>query len=451
MNDKKMSASIYTLGCRVNQYESDAIAEMLQKDGFTVVPFGEPCDVIIVNTCTVTAESDRKSRQIIRRAASLFENTPVIVTGCFSQVSPAEVPTHSGVALVFGNGEKEKIPAAARKLLGNYSKEIPPTVEVSDILSASYDSFTLSVPHRTRSYIKIEDGCENRCAYCIIPKARGKVRSKKEEVILEEIKTIASTGAKEIILTGIETASYGRDLYPNAPYGTHLAELLKKVNEIQGIERIGLGSLEPTVMSEAFTKTVAGLTHVLPHFHLSVQSGSTTVLNRMKRRYTAKQALACIEQMRKALPEVTFSADVIVGFPGETEEELRETLDFCRKSDFLHLHIFPYSVREGTEAAAMPNQIPPEIKHARLKELETMQRQSKHDLLNRYVLTHSNSEKPVFVLVEKNKNGILSGHSEHFVEVFAPIPKEITVEVGEIVPVILTETDGDICRGIAKT
>lgn len=449
MTTKKPAASIYTLGCRVNQYESDAIAEILQKDGFEIVPFGQPCDVIIVNTCTVTAESDRKSKQIIRRAASLFESVPVVVTGCFSQVSPDKVPVCKGVAYIAGNGEKEKIPAAARKLIAEFGGESDPHIDVSDILDAKYDSFTLSVPHRTRSYIKIEDGCENRCAYCIIPKARGKVRSKKEEIVLAEAKAIASTGAKEIILTGIETASYGRDIYPNAPYGTHLARLLEKVNGICGIERIGLGSLEPTVMSEAFTETVSKLPHVLPHFHLSIQSGSTSVLRRMRRRYNAEQALICIERMKCAMPEVTFSADVIVGFPGETEEEFNETLDFCQKCDFLHLHIFPYSVREGTEAADMPNQIPQEIKHSRLKKLEASQAKMKLDLLNQYVSSHANTENPVLVLVEKIKNGILSGHSQHFVEVFATIPDGTPVEVGEIVPVILTDTNGDICHGNA--
>lgn len=447
MNKKAPAAALYTLGCRVNQYESDAIAEILQKDGFTIVPFGEPCDIIIVNTCTVTAESDRKSRQITRRAASLFENVPVIVTGCFSQVSAKEVPLTDGVAYVCGNGEKDKIPAVARELIENYRRGQKATVNVTDIDTASYDSFTLTVPHRTRSYIKIEDGCENRCSYCIIPKARGKVRSKREEVALSEAASIASTGSKEIIFTGIETASYGRDLYPHEPYGTHLAQLLRKSDGIEGIERIGLGSLEPTVMSEAFVETIVSLRHILPHFHLSIQSGSTTVLNRMKRRYTAERALECIMRMKKALPSVTFSADVIVGFPGETDAEFEETLDFCKKVGFLHLHIFPYSVREGTEAAEMTNQVLPEVKHERLKTLEAAQAEIKFNLLKDYVSAHAENNNPVYVLAEKTNNGVMSGHSEHFVEVFAPIPTGAKIAVGEIVPVALTETNGDICRG----
>jgi threonylcarbamoyladenosine tRNA methylthiotransferase MtaB len=270
--------------------------------------------------------------------------------------------------------------------------------------------------------------------------------------VLREAASIASTGSKEIILTGIETASYGRDLYPHEPYGTRLAALLRKADEIPGIERIGLGSLEPTVMSEAFTQTASSLKHLLPHFHLSIQSGSTTVLNRMKRRYTAEGALQCIKRMKMAIPEVTFSADVIVGFPGETDAEFEETLDFCRNVGFLHLHIFPYSIREGTEAASMPDQVRQEIKHERLKKLEAIQAEIKLNLLNQYISTHAEDKTPVYVLAEKNKNGIVSGHSEHFVEVFAPIPDGIKIEVGEIVPVVLTETDSDICRGrIAET
>ncbi len=436
--------AITTLGCRVNQYESDAIAEQLLRDGFTSVPADTPADITVVNTCTVTAESDSKSRKLIRRAAST--GAKVIVTGCYSQVWTADVPLPEGVAYVCGNGDKTKIPAVARALLcGEPADGI---MAVSDIARASYDSFVLTAPHRTRSYIKIEDGCENRCAYCIIPKARGKVRSKEKETILREIRSIAETGAKEIILTGIETASWGRDLYPNAPYGTHLASLLRDVDDICGIERIGLGSLEPTVMTDAFTETAAGMKHLLPHFHLSIQSGSTAVLNRMRRRYTAEGAMACIERMKKAIPHATFSADVIVGFPGETEEEFKETAAFAESARFLHLHIFPYSVREGTEAAEMPDQVKPEVKKDRLRRLTEIGQGVKRDLLNSYISTHAENTSPVKVLVEKNRGGILSGHSEHFVEVFAPIPEGRRVKVGEIVEVVLEETDGEGCKGV---
>ncbi len=443
MNNPTPTAALTTLGCRVNQYESDAIAERLQRDGFTIVPFGTPADVIIVNTCTVTGESDSKSRKLIRRAAAT--GAPVIVTGCFSQVWTEDVPLPPGICHICGNGDKEQIPAIARRLIEETNPT--PQIAVSHIHEAKYDGFTLTTPHRTRSYIKIEDGCENRCAYCIIPKARGRVRSKEKDVILVEIRNIAATGSKEVILTGIETASWGRDLYPAAPYGTHLAALLREVDAVNGIERIGLGSLEPTVMSEAFTETAASLRHLLPHLHLSIQSGSTGVLNRMRRRYTADMALRCIERMRAAVPDITFSADIIAGFPGETDAEFEETAEFCRKVGFLHLHIFPYSVRRGTEAASMPDQVPVELRRDRLRKLEEIQKEIKKNLLDNYISTHTENTSPVWVLTEKNRNGILSGHSEHFAEVFAPIPAGTRVAVGEIVPIVLTETDGDICRG----
>jgi len=446
MNINHPAVSFCTLGCRVNQYESDAIAEALIRHGFTVVPFGNPCDLTIVNTCTVTAESDRKSRQLIRRAASLGGGNPVIVTGCFSQVTPDKVPLPDGVVLVCGNAEKDRIPALALGLIEK--KNNGADILVSDILKAPYDTFTLASPQRTRSYVKIEDGCENRCSYCIIPKARGKVRSKAEDTVLREAESLVRAGSKEIIFTGIETASYGRDLHSGAPYGTHLAELLRKADSIPGIQRIGLGSLEPTVMSPAFTETVSGLRHILPHFHLSIQSGSTSVLNRMRRRYTADKALECISRLKDAMPGATFSADIIVGFPGETDAEFEETMEFCRMVGFLHLHIFPYSVREGTEAAGMSGQLPQNIKHERLKKLEALQADIKKNLLSDYVSAHCTAAHPISVLAEKAEGGAVSGHSEHYAEIFCPIPPDTDIEPGTILSVILTETDGEFCRGV---
>lgn len=457
MNEKKPTVSLCTLGCRVNQYESDAIAERLTLDGFTVVPFGEPCDLVIVNTCTVTAESDRKSRNLIRRASLLGQTscgrrTPVIVTGCFSQVSPETVPTNGGEIYLCGNGEKDRIPALARQLIEG--REIARSPKPQPMDQAPYDTFSLHTPQRTRSYIKIEDGCENRCAYCIIPKARGKVRSKPAETVLAEAAALGRAGCREIILTGIETASYGRDFEsgspcaPREPHGARLASLLQAADKVPGIQRIGLGSLEPTVLSEAFAAAVAPLRHVLPHYHLSLQSGSSTVLQRMRRRYTAERAEECLARMRHVCPDVTFSADVIVGFPGETDAEFCETVAFFERNRFLHLHIFPFSPRKGTEAAQMPHQIPAGEKHARVKALETAQTAVRTSLLQDYVSTHAYSDHPVLVLVEKAGNGMVSGHSQHFAEVFAPMPPSFSPQVGEIVKVRLSETDGKVCRGI---
>lgn len=439
--------SIITLGCRVNQCESDEIAQGLTERGWENAPIGEIPSVVIVNTCTVTGESDRKSRQMIRRAAS--QGSHVVVTGCFAQIAGEEAAKIPGVVYVCGNDRKAKIPAVLShidSLADDTDGAIPVDVDADELTGAAMEPVVLRTPKRVRSYIKIEDGCENRCAYCIIPRARGRVRSKPACEVLREAAHLAGY-CRELILTGIETASYGMDLRENGqklPYGMALAALLGEVDNIPGVERIGMGSLEPTVMSDAFVSALTGVTHILRHFHLSIQSGSTTVLHRMRRRYTAEMALAAMERVRAAMPDVTFGADVIVGFPGETEEEFAETIAFCRRARFLHLHIFPYSVREGTEAAEMADQIPESVKKARVRALEEVDEEIRTAMLTEYVAAHRTD--PVYVLVEKAEDGVANGHTEHFVEVDIPTGRMDTV--GKLLPVLLTETDDVICRGV---
>lgn len=430
-------AAIVTLGCRVNQYESDVIAGELEAAGFDIVPAGEPCDVTIVNTCTVTAESDRKSRQHIRRAAAASPGAPVIVTGCFAQVSPEAAAALPGVAAVVGNADKEKICAIARELAaGRAASHSRP----SDMTHAAYDGMTLARPRRSRAYIKIEDGCENRCTYCIIPRARGRVRSKAPDAVAAEAAALAAAGCGEIILTGIETAAYGRD----AGGAFSLASLLRTLGGIPGVRRIGLGSLDPSLLRDDFLAAAAEVPAVLPHFHLSLQSGSSSVLRRMRRPYNAQQALERMEALRRAVPDCTLTADVIAGFPGETEEEFEETARFCREGRFLHLHIFPYSVRRDTEAAEMPGQLPEEEKRRRAAELIRRQAQWKRELLMDYVRAHA--ARPVRLLIEEEKDGGCAGHSEHYVEIRTDA---VCGAPGEIVPVVLMDTDGEICRGRA--
>lgn len=425
-------AAFCTLGCRVNQYESDAIAASLDKDGFLIVPFGEEADITIVNTCTVTAESDRKSRQHIRRAVAANPGKPVIVTGCFAQVSPDAASAIDGVSAVIGNGNKAEIPALARRLIEGEAVQS----RVDDISRAVYDDMVLLKPRRSRSYIKIQDGCENRCAYCIIPAARGKIRSKKPADVLTEAAALAKAGCREIILTGIETAAYGRD----SGGAITLAGLMKQLSGVPGIERIGLGSLEPNLMRERFLSEIAPLKAVLPHFHISLQSGSSSVLKRMRRPYNAAQAMEFIRSVREYFPEAMLTADVIVGFPGETVEEFAETMAFCREAQLLHLHIFPYSVRRGTEAAEMPDQIPECVKKQRAADLAKQQVAVKASLLKRYVDDHR--KDPVYVLIEEEKKGCLVGHSEHYVEIRLSANAG---QIGQIVPVTLSATDGDVC------
>lgn len=441
MNTNNKTVSILTLGCRVNQYESDAFTARMTEAGVNIVPFGEPCTVAIVNTCTVTAESDRKSKQMIRRAAQNAEK--VVVAGCFSQIDAETASAMDKVVYVCGNNKKASLADTVLAILdeqysGSINAVAPPTEQ---------NAVEMIVPHpmRTRSYVKIEDGCDNRCAYCIISTARGPVRSKSPALALDEIRNLAAQGCREIILTGIETASYGMDFPNHKPYGHALADLIEQTAAIDGIERIGLGSLDPTVMSPYFCEKVKNVKKLLPHFHLSLQSGSSRILAKMRRKYNREMALEAITRMKSAIPEVTFSADIIVGFPGETADDFEDTLDFCRQVEFLHLHIFPYSKRKGTEAAAMPDQLPEQVKKQRLTALDEDGKRVKKQLLEQYVDAHR--EKPVYLLVEKCIHGFCSGHSEHFVEI-KKIPYH--AEIGEIIPVRLHSTDGDICVGEAE-
>ena len=431
------TVSILTLGCRVNQYESDSFAETLSAAGVRIVPFGEPCDLAVVNTCSVTAESDRKSRQMIRRAAR--DAGKVAVTGCFAQISPDAACALPNVVFVRGNGGKASLPETILSLLSDASSS--PVNAVIPPEDRSAVEMTVVTPMRSRSYVKIEDGCNNRCSYCIISTARGPVRSKDPRVVLDEIRTLAKNGCREVILTGIETAAYGLDFPEKRPYGYALADLISEVNKIEGIERIGLGSLDPTVLTPYFLEIAAKTTKLLPHFHLSVQSGCSRILAKMRRKYNRDMALAAIARLRAAIPDVTLSADVIVGFPGETEEDFLDTMAFFEETRFLHLHIFPYSRRAGTEAADLPDQVAENLKKDRLSRLETLSREIKHQLLDDYVARHS--ENPVFLLVEKYENEV-SGHSEHFIETAV---EDTSAYHREIVPVLLSRHDGEKVYG----
>lgn len=417
------TVSIITLGCRVNQYESSVMANALEKNGIKVVPFGQECDVSIVNTCTVTAESDRKSRQLIRRAAK-SASIGVVVTGCFAEISPNDALRLDGVIAVIGNKNKSVVAEAVMRIIkhgGAVSTDSPDSFEKCVGM--------LTVPERVRSFIKIEDGCESKCAYCIIPKSRGPIRSKAPSEVLKEADILAKAGSPEIILTGIEISAYGKDLSCDGKkYG--LDDLIAELSENEYVKRISTGSLDPSLMSCEFLDKISRSAKLTHHFHISLQSGSSSVLKRMRRKYNAEMAAMYIERIRDYFPDANISADVIVGFPGETEEEFSETCEFCRKADFLNLHIFPYSPRAGTEAADMPCQIPEAEKKRRVSVLEEIHAGTRADLLKRYFAKKS----PVHVLVEQKKNGYLTGHSEHYVELRFKGSEKL---VGEICPIIM--------------
>ncbi len=434
-SDKKPTVGIYTLGCKVNQYESEAIAEELQKQGICILPPTEVCDAYIINTCTVTAESDRKARQFIRRAITRNSSAYIVVTGCLAQSDPDSLAKILGVDAVVGNTEKLRAALETLRLLREGKKAELPYVSVDRIEAAGFEPMTITSFERTRAYVKIEDGCESRCAYCIIPSVRGKIRSKRPEDVISEVTALTNSGCREVVLTGIETASYGRDLHD-----TDLADLLCRIDQIPNIGRVRLGSLDPSLIRPDFVKKIASLSSLAPHFHLSLQSGSSRILALMKRKYNAEGAMRAISLLREAIPNVKFTTDVIVGFPDETEEDFQSTVDFIREARFLMVHIFPYSPRKGTLAAQMPNQIPEEIKRRRLHQLEEVALSIRRELLNDTIQSSPFAE----VLFESYENGYAHGHTADFLEVSAPSSVPLH---GQLCRVCLCNTDGKTCMG----
>ncbi len=430
---ENLKACILTLGCRVNQYESDAIMQELSRCGVDICP-PSGCDICIINTCTVTAESDRKSRQLIRKCIKNNPSAVIIVTGCFSQVSPNEAMGIDGVDFICGNNAKSII---AKKAIELCKEKQAPHMYMPDIYSSKFDTMRVGAPMtRTRAFIKIEDGCDSKCAYCIIPKARGNVRSNPRECVIDEVKNIAKEGCREIVLTGIETASYGKD-FKN---GYTLGDLLREINEMDGIERIRLGSLDPHAVTKEFVDKIKSLHKVMPHFHISMQSGCTKTLNSMRRKYNIDMAKKNLDYLRKCVPEAMLSADVITGFPGETDEDFNATCEFFKNEKFLHLHIFPYSIRKGTVAAEMQGQVPEQIKKDRLHALSSIQGKIKASLLSDFTKKHES----VSVLFETNENGYAIGHTESFMEVKVKTDLNLS---GQILDVRLTHSDNDFLYG----
>ena len=426
------TVGIYTLGCKVNQYESEAIAEGLASRGFSVVSFSEVCDAYIINTCTVTAESDRKARQLIRRAIKNNPTAYILVTGCMAEVFSDRLSKIEGIDYICGNGHKMQVIEALENLFAQGHKNTCSQIAISPL--DEFEEMQITHFDRTRAYIKIEDGCENRCTYCIIPEARGKVRSKAPEDVLAEVRALTESGCREVVLTGIETASYGRD-FDN---GYRLADLLEEVDAIPNIGRVRLGSLDPSLMKPEFVNRIAKLKSLTPHFHLSMQSGSDKILALMKRKYNRKMALEGMQRLREAMPGVQFTTDMIVGFPGETEEDFALTVDFAKQAKFLMIHVFPYSERRGTVAATLPGRVPEEIRHERVRALSAVQAEIQKELLDSY------TDTSVTVLFETYTSGMMIGHTDTFVEVICPVPHSLQ---SQLHAVYITGNDGKKCFG----
>ncbi len=408
---KQWTVGLYTLGCKVSQYETEAIAEDFERRGFLRGDFKKACDVYVINTCTVTAEADRKSRQCIRRAIGRNPNAVVMVVGCYAQTTPAEIAAIPGVTYVAGTYGKMQLARTAEELLtarmvGETCST--PVVDVTDVDEAPFEQMEITRSPRTRAYVKIEDGCECRCTYCAIPGARGRVRSKAPRDVLREVAHLHQGGAEEIVLTGIETASYGADLG-----GYRLIDLLEEIDAtVKGV-RIRLGSLTPELMNDTFVTRLARLSSVVPHFHLSMQSGCDRVLAAMKRRYNTTQALAACARLRAAMPRVQFTTDLMVGFPGETDEMFEETMAFAEEVCFLDMHVFAYSRRPGTPADTYPDQVPEDVKAVRSHRLIALGHETRDAILDEIV-----KEKPALrLLLETKADGIWTAHSDEFAEV----------------------------------
>lgn len=407
-----------TLGCKVNQYETNAMAQKFLEKGYQILEENdenveEKPDVCIINTCTVTNMSDRKSRQMLRRMKEKNPDTVVVAVGCYAQVAKEELSKIPEIDLVLGNNEKVEIV----KYVEEYLKENVKNIDIEDVMQSRkfLDFGNITFSEKTRAVIKIQDGCDRFCSYCIIPYARGRVRSRKPESIISEISEIAKKGIKEVVITGIHIASYGKDFAMSKDEkikNYRLIDLLEKINEIEGIERIRLGSIEPLLITEEFVERLEKLEKICHHFHLSLQSGCDDTLKRMNRRYTIEQFKTIVELLRKTYKDVNLTTDIIVGFPGETEEEFTKTYEFLKEIKFYKMHVFKYSPRKGTKAAVMKNQVPGDIKEERSKKLIELSNENEFQYNNTYI------GKNVKVLFEEEKVGVYKGHTQNYIMVY---------------------------------
>ena len=399
-----------TLGCKVNQYETDGMIELLKEAGMTAVSFEEKADVYLINTCSVTNMADRKSRQMIHRAKKLNPDAVVIAAGCYVQAAKDKLMEDDRISIIIGNNKKKDIV----RILEDYLQAGVTDEGMLDISAEKeYEPLTInSTLEHTRAYVKIQDGCNQFCSYCIIPYVRGRIRSRDIASIIEEVERLALTGVKEIVLTGIHISSYGKDKENEVG----LADVIDAISKIESIKRIRLGSLEPSIITDEFIDRIVDNEKVCPHFHLSLQSGCNTVLKRMNRKYTCEEYFEKCEMLRKAFDRPALTTDVIVGFPGETEEEFRETVDYLTKLNLYEMHIFKFSPRQGTVAAGMKDQVAPEIKNQRSDVLLALSER------NKQAYEASFRGENLDVLVEEKvrregKDGY-RGHTERYMDIF---------------------------------
>lgn len=428
-------AASFALGCKVNQYESEAIAELFAEKGYEIVGIDEEADVYVINTCTVTNFGDKKSRQLIRKVKRQNENAIVAVVGCYAQTAPKELMEIAGVNLVIGTKDRAQIV----EMVEQYDRANGVENHVSDIMKERvFEPLSIQkLANRTRAYLKIQDGCSQYCSYCIIPYARGPIRSREPQEVVAEVKRLAENGFKEVVLTGIHVASYGKDRRD-----TSLLDILKQVHEVEGIERIRFSSIEPNVVTEEFAQTMATLPKVCDHFHLSLQSGCDKTLKEMNRKYDTEKYRQAAATLRKYLPKVALTTDIIVGFPGETEEDFRESYAFAEEIGFAKIHVFPYSPKRGTPAAARKDQLLNAVKAERSHTLIQLSDKMAAEFLVDAVGTDAE------VLYERAVgDGIYEGHTTNYMKVHGRSEVDLT---NRICKTHITRAEGEMLFGDAE-
>lgn len=408
-------AAFYTLGCKVNQYETEAMAELFADAGYKICDYGEVCDVYVINTCSVTNMGDRKSRQIIRRAKKTNPNAVIAVTGCYAQTAPNEVLKIGGVNIVIGTQDRKNIVSLVEGLENssniNHVTDIMTNHEFEELHIKQYSN-------RTRAFIKIQEGCSQFCSYCIIPYARGPVRSRPFDEVIMEVNRLAANNFKEIILVGIHVASYGMDLD-----NVTLEKLIQAANDIDGVERIRLSSIEPMTLDRSFIDSIKGSKKLCHHFHISLQSGCDETLKRMNRKYTSAQFKKIVDGLREAFDDVAITTDIMVGFPGETDEEFEQTVDFVRSVAFADAHVFQYSQRRDTPAAKRPDQISPDVKEKRSKIIIAETKKSRDEFISRFL------GKTMRVLFEQRaSDGMYEGKTDNYITVCVPSDENLNDE-----------------------
>ncbi len=433
-----MKVALYTLGCRVNSYESEAMAEKFIKEGYEVVSFDEFSDVYVINTCTVTNMGDKKSRQMIGRARRHNPEAIIAVVGCYSQIASDEIAQIEGVDVVLGSRNKGDIVYWVNRA----REESKQVVEVKDVLKNNkFEQLAINeYQDKTRAFLKIQDGCNRFCSYCLIPFARGGVCSKEPEKILKEVKELSKNGFKEIILSGVHTASYGVDLEGN----WDLVKILEEINKIEGIERIRIGSIDPTFFTEGVIERICNLEKMCPHFHLSLQSGCDATIRRMNRKYTAQEYKDVVENLRKYMKDVSITTDIIVGFPGESNVEFEATYEFLKGIKLSKMHIFKYSKRTGTKAAEMPFQVDGLIKEERSKKLIELNNALEVEFMEKFL---GREMKVLYEEAISGKENTYVGYTENYIKVITESDENLE---GKIVPTKLVAVKQENMVGIIE-